>query len=101
MPCNYNLEAYLDAYISAAGLPGDPRATYSGLGAGAGEYSRLFLRPGGCVSDDPPARVRYRDQDSGWQSHVPRDWITQYLRNGGRRELAQQLAAHESPRTHL
>jgi len=25
--------------------------------------------------------------------------ITQYLRNGGRRELAQQMAAHESPRT--
>jgi hypothetical protein len=23
----------------------------------------------------------------------------QYLRNGGRRELAQQMAAHESPRT--
>ncbi len=25
--------------------------------------------------------------------------ITQYLRNGGRRELAQQMGAHESPRT--
>jgi len=25
--------------------------------------------------------------------------IIQYLRNGGRRELAQQMAAHESPRT--
>jgi integrase len=25
--------------------------------------------------------------------------IKQYLRNGGRRELAQQMAAHESPRT--
>ena len=25
--------------------------------------------------------------------------ITQFLPNGGRRELAQQLAAHESPRT--
>lgn len=25
--------------------------------------------------------------------------ITQYLRNGGRRELAQQMATHESPRT--
>ena len=25
--------------------------------------------------------------------------ITQYLRNSGRRELAQQMAAHESPRT--
>jgi integrase len=25
--------------------------------------------------------------------------ITQYLRTGGRRELAQQMAAHESPRT--
>jgi integrase/recombinase XerD len=24
--------------------------------------------------------------------------ITQYLRNGGQRELAQQMAAHESPR---
>jgi integrase len=25
--------------------------------------------------------------------------ITQYLKNGGRREIAQQMAAHESPRT--
>ena len=25
--------------------------------------------------------------------------ITQYLKNGGRRELAQQMAAHESPGT--
>ena len=25
--------------------------------------------------------------------------ITQYLRNGGRREIAQHMAAHESPRT--
>jgi hypothetical protein len=25
--------------------------------------------------------------------------ITQYLRNGGRRELEQHMAAHESPRT--
>ena len=45
MPCNHNLEAYLDAYISAAGLAGDPRATYSGLCAGAGEYSRLIPSP--------------------------------------------------------
>jgi hypothetical protein len=27
------------------------------------------------------------------------DWYRPYLRNGGRRELAQQMAAHASPRT--
>jgi integrase/recombinase XerD len=41
-----------------------------------------------------PARIKTRI----WQSHLPRNGNTQYLRNGGRRELAQLMATHESPR---
>jgi hypothetical protein len=35
----------------------------------------------------------------GLVNERPQTGITQYLKNGGRRELAQQMAAHESPRT--
>lgn len=36
----------------------------------------------------------------GYHTSVPsEEWITAYLKNGGKLEVAQQMAAHESPRT--
>ena len=53
----------------------------------------------GCLPDDPAARDEGGDQDSDRQLHVPghRDYAVSAKR--GRRELARQMAAHESPRT--
>jgi hypothetical protein len=51
------------------------------------------------VAHDPPARCRRRHPRTDWQSHVRATGITAYLANGGALEHAQEMAAHESPRT--
>jgi hypothetical protein len=48
---------------------------------------------------DSPAGARGRDQDRDRLPHLPRDRNHRYLKNGGRLEIAQQMAAHESART--
>jgi hypothetical protein len=55
--------------------------------------------PGGCLSHDRSARNRGRHLHQGRQSLIPCDGITEYLRNGGKLEIAQQMANHESART--
>ena len=100
MPCNHNLEAYLDAYISAAGLAGDLK----------GYLFRTVRGRGRALTTNPMAQadvyrmIRRRAYAAGIKTRIGNHTfratgITQYLRNGGRRELAQQMAAHESPRT--
>jgi integrase/recombinase XerD len=50
--------------------------------------------------NDPPASVcRQGSRPGSGITPFCATGSTQYLRNGGRRELAQQMAAHESPRT--
>jgi len=51
------------------------------------------------VAGDSPAGSRRGHPDEDRVPHVPRDCITAYLENGGKLEHAQQIAAHESPRT--
>ncbi len=52
------------------------------------------------MAHDPPARGRRRHSRADRQSHVPRDRHNRaYLSNGGALEHAQEMAAHESPRT--
>jgi integrase len=100
MPCNHNLEAYLDAYISAAGLAGDLK----------GYLFRTVRGRGRALTTNPMAQadvyrmIRRRAYAAGIKTRIGNHTfratgITQYLRNGGRRELAQQMEAHESPRT--
>jgi integrase len=71
MPCNHNLEAYLDAYIKAAGYRGRLQGVlvphHSGQDQGIdGKSPRAVKR----LPDDPPARDAGRDQDPDRQSHV-------------------------------
>ena len=100
MPCNHNLEAYLDAYINAAGIAGDRK----------GYLFRTVRGKSGTLTGNPLAQsnvyrmIRRRAMQAGIKTRIGNHTfratgITQYLRNGGRRELAQQMAAHESPRT--
>ena len=100
MPCQHNLEAYLDEYIAAAGLADEPK-------------SHLFLTvprrsklPTGNPVTQPDVfrMIRRRALVAGIGTQIGNHTfratgITQYLKNGGRREIAQQMAAHESPRT--
>ena len=100
MPAHHNLEAYLDAYIGAAGI-------------GDTNKSPLFRSAIGrtdVLTDDAMNRVdAYRmiqrraaalGLDVRVGCHTFRaTGITAYLDNGGTLENAQLMAAHESPRT--
>ena len=100
IPCNHNLEAYLDAYLAAAGIAHDMKGC---LFRTARARSRtLTTKP--MAQADVYRMVRRRALSAGIGTRIGNHTfratgITQYLRNGGRRELAQQMAAHESPRT--
>lgn len=100
MPCNHNLEAYLDAYLKAASIADD----YKGylFRSVRGKSGALTTNPLG--QPDVYRMIRRRAMKAGIKTRIGNHTfratgITQYLRNGGRRELAQQMAAHESPRT--
>ncbi|HXN45180.1 MAG TPA: tyrosine-type recombinase/integrase [Bryobacteraceae bacterium] len=100
MPCNHNLEANLDAYIGAAGIAGDVKGYF--FRTARGRSGQLMTNP--LAQADVYRMIRRRALKAGIRiligNHTFRaTGITQYLRNGGRRELAQQMAAHESPRT--
>jgi site-specific recombinase XerD len=100
MPCNHHLEAYLDAYINAAGLAGDLKGYL--FRSARGKAQPLSGNP--LAQADVYRMIRRRALQAGIKTRIGNHTfratgITQYLRNGGRRELAQQMAAHESPRT--
>jgi integrase/recombinase XerD len=100
MPTHHNLEAYLDAYIEAAGISH----------TGKVPLFRSAVGRTGTLTDKPMNRVdawrmiQRRASDLGTQvkigCHTFRaTGITAYLEAGGTLENAQAMAAHESPRT--
>src|SRR3984885_11036064 len=100
MPCNHHLEAYLDAYIQAAGLADDLKGYL--FRTTRGKTRVLTTNP--LAQADVYRMIRRKALGAGIKTRVGNHTfratgITEYLRNGGRRELAQQMAAHESPRT--
>ena len=100
MPAHHNLEAYLDAYITAAGLSMDPK----------GPLFRSTVGRSGELTDRPlhqpdvyrmiARRATGADIRTRIGCHTFRaTGITEYLRNGGKLEIAQAMANHESART--
>lgn len=100
MPCHHNLESFLHAYIEGAGLGADPR----------GFLFRTAPRRSGQLTDRPLSQadawrmIRRRTAASGVMTKIGNHsfratGITEYLRNGGKLEIAQQMANHESART--
>ena len=99
MPCHHNLDAYLHAYIDDAQLV-DAK----------GWLFRSAIGRTGTLSDHPmrqadvyrmigrralAAEVRTKIGCHSFRA----TGITEYLRNGGKLEIAQQMANHESSRT--
>jgi hypothetical protein len=93
MPCHHKLEAYLDAYIQAAGISADRK----------GPLFRAALGRTGKLSDRAIGRtdvwymVRRRAADAGLATAIGCNTfratgITDYLTNGGRIEIAQRMA---------
>jgi site-specific recombinase XerD len=100
LPCNHNLETYLDAYIASAGIAEDRKGYL--FRSTRGRTRQLTTNP--LAQADVYRMIRRKAFAAGIKTRIGNHTfratgITQYLRNGGRRELAQQMAAHESPHT--
>lgn len=100
VPMHHNAEEYLDAYLQAANFDQDKKAPLFRSTRG---QSRV-LTPNRISRIDAFRMVRRRAHDAGlledFCNHTFRaTGITVYLQNGGTLEKAQQIAAHESPRT--
>jgi integrase len=100
MPCHHNLDVYLHGYIDAAGIGGNPKQIlFPTAKRRAGLLSdRVMTQP------DAYRMIGRRAADAGILTKIGNHsfratGITEYLRNGGRREIAQQMANHESART--
>lgn len=99
MPCHHNLDEYLHAFINGAQLTEAKNILF-----------RTTLGRTGQLSDRPMSQadayrmIRRRAIEAGIFTQIGNHsfratGITEYLRNGGKLEVAQQMAAHESART--
>lgn len=100
VPAHHNAEAYLDAYLSAAGIGNDDETPL--FRSSTGRTGKL--NGNRMTSSDVLRMVKRRARAIGLPrgtcSHTFRaTGITAYLENGGTIENAQAIAAHESPRT--
>ena len=100
VPANHNLDEYLEAYIEGAGLKTDPKVKLFRTCTG----KSYALTRGPMSQSDAYAMIGRRAQDAGIKTKIGNHTFratgtTAYLKNGGRLEVAQQIAAHESSRT--
>jgi site-specific recombinase XerD len=99
LPCHHNLEQFLEEWVAACGLAGEPSAP-------------LFptLRHGKLTGRTPLPQanvhmmIQRRALAAGIRTKISchsfrATGITTYLQNGGKLEVAQQMAGHESART--
>ncbi len=100
VPAHHNAEAYLDAYLSAAGIAEDAKSPL--FRTSAGRSGRLTANP--MLRHDTLRMVKRRAKAAGLSDRIcchtfRATGITAYLENGGTIENAQVIANHESPRT--
>jgi integrase/recombinase XerD len=99
VPAHHNAEAYLDAYIDAAGIWEEKKGP---LFRSVDKHRKLTLKPMSRVDVFRmiKRRVQAVELPESTCCHTFRaTGITAYLENGGTIENAQAIAAHESPRT--
>nr|WP_232299002.1 tyrosine-type recombinase/integrase [Granulicella tundricola] len=100
MPTHHNLDRYLEEYIDAAGIAEDRKGPMFRTTSGrSGELTGNSL-----LQSDVWRMIRRRALAAGIKTEIGchtfrATGITAYLKNGGRLEIAQQMAAHESART--
>lgn len=100
MPCHHNLEEYLEAYLAGAGIAAEAKGFL--FRTARGRTGQLSERP--MTQPDVYRMIGRRAADAGVRTKVcchsfRATGITEYLRNGGKLEVAQQMANHESART--
>ena len=100
MPTHHNLDIYLEEYIAAADIGKDRKGPLFRSAHGrSGELTGNSL-----LQSDVWRMIRRRAAHAGIKTEIGchtfrATGITAYLKNGGRLEIAQQMAAHESART--
>jgi integrase/recombinase XerD len=100
MPTHHNLDRYLEEYIAAAGIAEDRKNPLFRTTRGrSGELTGNSL-----LQSDVWRMIRRRALAAGIKTEIGchtfrATGITAYLKNGGKLEIAQQMAAHESART--
>lgn len=99
MPCHHNLDEYLHAYINGAKLTEAKSILFRTAPRRSGQLS---ARP--MSQADAYRMIRRRSAEAAIFTKIGNHsfratGITEYLRNGGKLEIAQQMAAHESART--
>lgn len=100
LPCHHNLQEFLLDYIEIAGLKDQPKGPL--FRTAAGRTDQITTRPmdQSAVYYMIGRRARLAGIETKIGCHTFRaTGITAYLKNGGRLEVAQQMAAHESSRT--
>jgi len=100
VPAHHNAEAYLDAYLEAAGIAQDKKTPLFR----STRANTKQLTANGLTRTDALRMIKRRALAAGLPvavcCHTFRaTGITAYLENGGTIENAQAIAAHESPRT--
>ena len=100
MPCHHNLDTYLHAYLDGAMRVGDDKGWL--FRTARGRTGELTERP--LSQADAYRMIRRRAIAAGIATKIGNHsfratGITEYLRNGGKLEIAQQMANHESART--
>ncbi|WP_031494867.1 tyrosine-type recombinase/integrase [Bryobacter aggregatus] len=99
IPCNHNLEQYLDEWLSASGLTQHPSAPlFPSLRHGRLGKLNALSQPNVHVM------IQRRALAAGLRTKISAHsfratGITTYLQNGGKLEIAQRMAGHESART--
>ena len=98
LPCHHNLELYLDEYIAAAGIAGDPDGPlFRTTGRKTGLQQEMWQQ-------DAYRMIQRRSAAVGLKTRIGNHTfratgITAYLKNAGTLEHAQTMANHSSPRT--
>lgn len=100
MPCHHTLDEALHAYLAGAQLEVDPKGWL--FRTAIGRTGQLSERPMGQA--DAWRMIQRRALAAGIDTAIGchsfrATGITEYLRNGGKLEIAQQMANHESART--
>ena len=99
MPCHHNLEAWLHAYIDGVQLNDGKSTLFRTVAGRTGQLSERAM-----AQSDVFRMVGRRAEAAGIRTRIGchsfrATGITEYLRNGGKLEIAQQMANHESART--
>jgi site-specific recombinase XerD len=100
VPANHYLDDYLAQYLEAADLKNAPKSPL--FRSVTGRTGRLS--DNAMTQPDVYRMIRRRAAEAGIETKIGchtfrATGITAYLKNGGRLEVAQQIAAHESSRT--